>query len=54
MRVIKVVDLISTYLMVPANDNLLAAQSVCEEVIKLLLEMLKCHIADVFLFQAFN
>ena len=54
MRVIKVVDLISTYLMVPANDNLLAAQSVCEEVIKLSSEMLKCHIIDVFLFQAFN
>ena len=40
--------------MVPANDNLLAAQSVCEEVIKLSLEMSKCHIIDVFLFQAFN
>ena len=54
MRVIKVVDLISTYLVVPANDNLLVAQSVCKEVIKLSSEMLKCHITNVFLFQAFN
>ena len=54
MRVIAVMDLISTYLVVSANDKLLAAQSVCEEAIELASEMLKCQITDMFLFQAFN
>jgi hypothetical protein len=40
--------------MITANDNLFATESVCEEFIDLPSEILKCKIAGVFIFEAFN